>query len=209
MARLTAAEARSIATAMWGKINASYSTNTIGAYCFSCEGHGGFIVAKESISDATMIADFIQPHMAIRYSGPTRAVLMHHARTRGARLAYNKTENVEYYVFEEDSDYCLAVKAGINLKDKPIKIEDADATFWHWYDIKNPAVMARKDADDKRKNGDSDLIISASGAWKTKIEGVCEVITADHAVHLVTGYDTARDEYGNPWLSRCKVYEPA
>lgn len=207
MSQITAAEARAIATAMWGKINHTYKTNTKGAYCFSCEGHGGFIVATESIpnNQRDFVNKYSREYEAIRYTNTNtnKSRLMHHARIRGARFAYNKTENIKYYIFEEDCEYCIAVLAGINLKTTPIQIQDAKQTFWNWYDTNNPSVTHRKMVEQKRKNNDSDLIISAAGEWKTKNKDITEVTTADGKTHLVRNYNLARDEFGTPWLHLC------
>ena len=213
MTRLTASEARSIAASLWGKINHTYKTNIMGAYCFSCEGHGGFIVAKESSPESMLefVGKYIGMETAIRYINDSmgQSALMYSGRHRGRKMNYNRTETVEYFVFEEDCAYTVAILAGINLKDKPIKESDAKQSFWAWYDEKNPAVQNRRIVEEKRRNGDPDLIVSAAGSWKTGIEGVCEVITADHRTHLVQGYDSCRDEYGEPYLSRCQTYSPA
>ena len=209
---LTAAEARSVATALWGKINTTYKTNTKNAYCFSCEGHGGFIVAKQSIPQDKIdfVNKYIQPYSGDRHTDNRgKTCFMHHARIRnGRRGHWVAQDTIEYYVFEEDSDYSIAVLAGINLKKDPISQETAQNTFYNWYDETNPKVINRKLVEEKRINGDPDLIISASGSWKTNIEGVCEVITADGKKHLVKGYDKCRDEFNEPYLSGCEIYEP-
>lgn len=204
---LKANEARSIATALWGKINVSYRTNKIGAYYFSCEGHGGFVVSAELLDCAPWITKYQEKETAKRYIGGKKETLMHPYRTKSTRMLWHTVKTVEFFVFEEDCAYALAVLAGINLKENPIKEGDARKVFWDWYDTNNPIVANRKLVDQKRENGDSDLIISASGSWKTGIEGVCEVITADNKKHYVSGYENAWDEYGVPYLSRCKIYE--
>jgi len=212
MTRLTSAEARAIAIAMWGKINHTYKTNTVGAYYFSCEGHGGFVVAKNSIPKDQR--EFVEKH--IRAESGTRYIdnikdktcFMHPYRVRnGRRGHWNDSEEVPFYIFEEDCAYSIAVLAGINLKANPIELRHAKATFWNWHDETNPVVQNRIIVQEKRQNGDPDLIISAAGDWHTGIEGVCEVTTADRVTHLVQDYDKSRDEYGQPYLSRCTVYE--
>jgi hypothetical protein len=208
MTKLTSAEARSIASSLWGTINTSYRTNTRSAYFFSCAGHGGFIVDESAIPahKREWVEKYVAKEEAIRYinvhSG--KSTLMHGYRTRSTRMSYQATEMVKFYIFEEDCAYAIAVMCGINLTKNPIKEGDARLTFWNWYDETNPVVANRKLVEEKRRNGDPDLIISASGTWKTGIEGVTEVITADRKVHLVRGYKNARDEYNEPYLSLCE-----
>lgn len=204
---LKSSEARSIAAALWGTVNTSYRTNTRGAYYYSCAGHGGFIVAEEAIPahKREWVEKYVAKESAIRYIGRSgKSTLMHGYRTRSTRMTYNQTESVSFYIFEEDCAYAIAVMVGINLTKHPVKEGDARLTFWNWYDESNPVVANRKLVAEKRKNGDSDLIVSASGTWKTGIEGVTEVITADGKVHLVRGYKNARDEYNEPYLSLCE-----
>lgn len=213
MAHLTASEARAIATALWGKVNHTYKTNTIGAFCFSCEGHGGFIVASESIpQDKRQFVDrYISKETGTRYIDKARnkTCFMHPYRIRNGRRGFwNHSEEVSFYVFEEHCDYAIAVLAGINLTKHPIDENNAKTTFWNWYDETNPVVKNRELVKQKRQNNDPDLIISASGEWKTGIDGVTEVITADNKKHLVKGYDKASDKYGEKYLSLCEIYNP-
>lgn len=209
---LKSSEARSIAHALWGKVNNTEKTNVKGAYWFNCEGHGGFIVAAEAIEEnnRVWVENYIKKESAIRYVARSgKSVLMHGYRTRSARLAYYMTENVEFYIFEEDCAWAIAALVGISFK-KPHKsqeeyIKEARSIFWSWYDKENPVVANRKLVEEKWKNGDPDLIISACGSWKTGIEGVTQVTTADRKVHLVRGYNKARDEYGDSYLSLCEA----
>lgn len=213
MRKLSSKESRSIATSLWGKINHTYKTNTANAYCFSCEGHGGFIVAEESIPQdkKEFVEKYIQKETGILYSHSetNKSRFMHHARTRGARFSYNQTDTINYYVFEEDCAYCFAILCGINLKENPISIEDAKKSFWEWYDENNPKNIHKKMVEEKRNNGDKDLIISACGEWKTGMKNIVEVITAAGEKYLVKNYEKCFDEYNTPWLSQCEIFEYA
>jgi hypothetical protein len=201
---LTSAEARSIARALWGEVNGSQRTNTKGAFWFDCSGHGGFIVSADIFGPTKRewIEKYVSVESAIRYIGNKRSVLMHGYRTRGARLAYHSTENVEFYIFEEDCAWAVAALAGITLKSAPDMADQAKDTFWRWYDESNPEVANRKEVDRKRAEGDGDLIISAV---MTDEPGVTKVWTANNQIHYVRGYDKARDEYNTPYLSLCEA----
>ena len=204
---LKSSEARSIAHGMWGEVNGTYRTNTRGAFYFSCSGHGGFIVSAELLKNYPWVDKYVTKVSAIRYSNDTKSTLMHPYRRNSSRMSYNSTENVEWYAFEEDCDYAIAVMCGINLTKHPIKEGDARLTFYHNHHENNPKVAEYKRVQTLRENGDPDLIVSASGTWKTGVEGVTEVTTADRETHLVTGYDSAKDAYGNPYLSNCVAYQ--
>lgn len=213
MERLVSKEARAIATAMWGKINHTYKTNTAGAYCFSCEGHGGFIVAYESIPEdkREFVEKYIQHETGTRYTDlDNKTCFMHPYRTRNGRRGYwIAQDEIRYYVFEEDCAYSIAVLCGINLKQNPIDINTAKDTFYNWYDENNPKVMYRKNIEQKRKDGDADLIISACGEWHTGDPELVEVTTADMKKYLVKKYENCRDQYGTPWLSLCEAVREA
>jgi hypothetical protein len=114
----------------------------------------------------------------------------------------HRVEKEEVFVLEEDCAWSLAVEfAGITTTG--MTKEAAKETFFNWYDESNAAVVSRATVAAKRAAGDSDLIVAASGMN----DGVVKVWTADDKIHFVKGYDTARDEFGNPWLSRCVVVE--
>lgn len=203
---LKSAEARGIARALWGDVNSTYRTNTRGAFYYSCAGHGGFIVSENVIPEVKRewVQKYVHKENATRYiSRSGKSVLMHGYRTRGARMTYVKTEEVKFYIFEEDVAWCIAVMLGINLTKHPMKEGDARLAFWNWYDEKNPVVARRKEVDQMRKDQDPDLIISASRLE----DGKTSVLTADYKRHVVCGYDKANDEYGNPFLSNCEIVE--
>lgn len=206
MTKLTASEARSIAHGMWGKVNHTYKMNTRGSYGFSCEGHGGFIVAYESIPEdrREFVEKYNSHNSGIRYSHTVtgKSRFMHHCRIRGARLSYNKTEDIKYYVFEEDSAYAIMVLCGINLKENPIPIEDAETCFYNWYSETNPVVANRAIVEQKRKEGDPDLIVAAS-----RVDNGVKVWTADDKQYIVSNYGESRDEFNTPYLSRCNIVE--
>lgn len=99
----------------------------------------------------------------------------------------------------------MAFLAGVELKladvERSRMAAHAKDTFWRWYDEVNPEVRNRKEVEEKRKNGDPDLIIAASAEG----DGVVKVWTADNEIHYVRGYDKARDEFGTPYLSLCEA----
>jgi hypothetical protein len=208
MALLKASEARGIARALWGEVNASYRTNAVGAFYYSCSGHGGFIISADLVNIQSWVENYVRKETAIRYIDRNgKSVLMHPYRTRSARLAYVKTETVEFYVFEEDCAWSVAVLLGFKLKKNSPTMEQARDTFWNWYDETNPVVKNRIEVEEKRKNKDPDLIVAASSVdWDA---GTTKVWVADGEKYIVKGYDQCRDEYGTPYLSNTEILEHA
>jgi hypothetical protein len=210
---LTASLARQTAEAQWGRGGTtSYKTNRKGAYYFSCSSHGGFVISAKALSDTEYeeISKYASPEvMTVYVDNDTDNVLLafqpfrrNSGKLRGVGSSGYRIEKEEIFLLEEDCDWALAVKfAGIMVKD--MTKEAADKTFFNWFDIKNPAVAASKKIAELRKNGDNDLIVSASGLEG----GLVKVWTADKKTYVVRGYDRARDEFGTPWLSRCEVVE--
>jgi len=151
------------------------------------------------------IEKYVSKETAIRYVGAKKSTLMHPYRTRGSKLWWDRKEQVDFYVFEEDCAWSVAALAGITLKlpetAKNSMMAQAKDTFWRWYDEVNPEVRNRKEVDRKRAEGDPDLIIAASAEG----DGVVKVWTADNEIHYVRGYDKARDEFGTHYLSLCEA----
>ena len=210
---LTASLARQTAEAQWGRGGTtSYKTNRKGAYYFSCSGHGGFVISGSALSEdeRNKISEFVSPEiMTVYIDNETNKVLLafhpfrrNSGKLRGYGSAGYRIVEEEIFLLEEDCNWALAVKfAGIMVKD--MTVEAADKTFFNWFDKINPVVVARERVAQLRKSGDSDLIIAASGLDN----GLVKVWTADEKIHVVRGYDRARDEFGTPWLSRCEVLE--
>jgi hypothetical protein len=210
---LTSALARATAEARWGRGGTTaYKTNRKGAYYFSCAGHGGFVISAKTLSptEYKAISKYVTPEvMTVYVSNEDNSVLLafHPFRRNSGKLPYagsmgHRVEKEEIFLLEEDCDWALAViLAGIKTSD--MTKEAAEKTFYNWYDESNPAVVARERVAKLRKIGDSDLIIAASGMDG----GLVKVWTADDKTHVVKGYDKARDEFGNPWLSRCVAVE--
>jgi len=210
---LTSSLARQTAEARWGRGGTTaYKTNRKGAYYFSCSGHGGFVISAKALSAAEYeaLTKYVTPEvMTVYVANEDDSVLLafHPFRTNRGRLPYagpmgHRVEKEEVFLLEEDCDLALAVVlAGIMTKD--MTKEAAEKTFFDWYDESNPAVVAREKVAKLRAAGDSDLIIAAS----SMSDGLVKVWTADEKTHVVKGYDMTRDEFGNPWLSRCIVVE--
>jgi len=214
MAYLKAAMARQIAEARWGRGGTTtYKTNRKGTYYFSCAGHGGFVIPVDALTEKEYadISQYVETYESDVYiSNDTNKVLVyiHPFRVNRSRLGYvgpngYRQETEKFLLLEEDCDWALAVKfAGIKVEG--MTEENAENTFYNWYDESNPVVRARKAADEARKNRDPNLIIAASGMD----DGRVKVWTADDKQYYVRGYDKARDEYNTPWLSRCEeVFE--
>jgi len=210
---LTSSLARQTAETMWDRGGTTaYKTNRKGAYYFSCSSHGGFVISAKALSAAEYeaISKFVTPEiLSVYVDNETDNVLLafhpfrrNSGKLRGYGPAGYRIVEEEIFLLEEDCDWALAVKfAGIMTKD--MKPEAADKTFFNWFDEENPAVVARKKVAEARKNGDSDLIVAASGLG----DGLVKVWAADEKTYIVRGYDRACDEFGTPWLSRCKVVE--
>lgn len=202
MLTLDSARARGIAEAMWGRGNTSaVRTNRKGAYYFSCAGHGGFVIDREAFTQAERdkIDRYGEPERAVAYVLDGKVCAYAHPyRRKSSKVSAHATQvSTGFYVFEEDCSWCLPVKfAGITTAQHIIP--HAENTFWHWYDEKNPAVVERKRVAALREAGDPDLITSALAQ-----KGYTKVWCADDRSYFVDGYDDCRDDFGNPWLSRC------
>jgi hypothetical protein len=210
---LTSSLARQTAESQWGRGGTTaYKTNRKGAYYFSCSSHGGFVISADALSkdEYAAISEFVTPEiMTVYVSNDTNKVMLafHPFRRNSGKLrGYGpngyRIVKEEVFLLEEDCNWALAVKfAGIKVKD--MKEEAAEKTFFDWFDQDNPAVVARAREIQLRKDGDSDLIIAASGLN----DGLVKVWTADQKTHIVKGYKNARDEFGTPWLSKCEAVE--
>lgn len=210
---LTSALARATAEARWGRGGTTaYKTNRKGAYYFSCAGHGGFVISAKALSasEYEALSKYVTPEvMTVYIANEDNSVLLafHPFRLKSGKLPYagplgHRVEKEELFLLEEDCDWSLAViLAGIMTPD--MTKEAAEKTFYDWYDENNPAVVARERVAKLRTEGDSDLIIAASGMTGDLVK----VWTADDKIHVVKGYNMARDEFGTPWLSRCVVVE--
>jgi hypothetical protein len=210
---LTSSLARQTAESQWGRGGTTaYKTNRKGAYYFSCSSHGGFVISASALSkdEYAAISEFATPEIMTVYlsNEDDRVLLAFHpfrrnsGKLRGYGSAGYRIVKEEIFLLEEDCNWVLAVKfAGIKVKD--MKEEAAEKTFYNWFDVNNPAVAERARVAELRKNGDSDLIIAASGLN----DGLVKVWTADQKTHIVKGYKNARDEFGNPWLSKCEAVE--
>lgn len=210
---LNSSIARQIAESSWGRGGtASYKTNRKGSYYFSCSSHGGFVISAAALSsdEYNKISEFSEPMTIDVYvSNDDDSVLlvMHPFRTRSGRIrgigkSGYRVVKEEFFMLEEDCAWCLAVVfADIMVKD--MTKEEAQKTFYYQYDESNPVVSERIRVASLRKNGYPDLIISASSIG----EGQVKVWTADEKQYVVSGYENSRDEFGNPYLSRCKVLE--
>ena len=210
---LTASLARQTAEATWGRGGTTaYKTNRKGAYYFSCAGHGGFVISAKALSPAEYkaLAKYVTPEVMTVYvanEDDTVLLAFHPFRSKSGKLPYagpmgHRVEKEEVFLLEEDCAWSLAVVlAGIKTPD--MTEEAAEKTFYNWYDESNPAVVARERVSKLRAAGDSDLIVAASGMTGDLVK----VWTADDKIHVVKGYDMARDEFGTPWLSRCVVME--
>lgn len=207
MAYMTASIARNIAESMWGTGGTSSSKTTRkGVYFFSCAGHGGYVLPATALSETeyNAIKQYIQPEEATVYISQIngKVVYMHPYRTRSSKIFKPWTiEKEEYFVFEEDCAWSILEKfTDIRLKKRSNDHEKyINQTFWNWFDMTNPVVANRELIDQKRKNGDPDLIISAYGSPET------EVITAEQKKYIVTGYRNAMDEFNTPYLSLCET----
>lgn len=203
MAYMTASIARSVAESKWGRGGTkSYRTNRKGVYYFSCAGHGGYVLPASVLTDEEYesVVRYVSPHEADVYYNSNKVVYMHPFRSKGGRISYPyETAKEKFFLFEEDCDWAVLEKfTGIRLKNYSTN-SDYQATFWAWFDENNPVVKNRKEVEQKRKNGDPDLITSAS----RQNDGTVAVFTADEKRHIVTEYN--RDEYGVPYLSLCKL----
>lgn len=117
--------ARSIATSMRGEVNHIYKTTQQGFYYFSCSWHGGFIVAKDALTDEQLAR--LQKHNLDKWM--ITACSMYSYRTiyvdwkektkwkTNYKTGYSYRNpsiergeyNVEFLVFEEDCDWALVV----------------------------------------------------------------------------------------------------
>jgi hypothetical protein len=210
---LTSSLARATAEATWGRGGTTaYKTNRKGAYYFSCAGHGGFVISAKALTSAEYeaLTKYVTPEvMTVYIDNETDTVLLAYhpfrqnsGKLRGVGSKGWRTEKEELFLLEEDCAWSLAViLAGIMTSD--MTKEAAEKTFYNWYDETNPAVVERERVAKLRAAKDDDLIVAASGLS----DGLVKVWTADDKIHVVRGYDKARDEFGNPWLSRCVVVE--
>ena len=210
---LTASLARQTAEATWGRGGTTaYKTNRAGAYYFSCSGHGGFIISAKALTTAEYEAmtKYVTPEVLTVYvaNDDNRVLLAFHPfRIKAAKLPYagpmgHRVEKEEIFLLEEDCAWSLAVILAGIMTEKMTK-DAANETFFNWYDESNPAVVSRATVAKLRAAGDSDLIVAASSMG----DDIVKVWTADDKIHFVKGYDSARDEFGNPWLSLCVVVE--
>lgn len=112
--------ARSIAR-QWGEVNHTYKTTQQGAYYFSCSGHGGFVIAKDALTQ-----EQLQNLEKIgRLDGSTGSAIYkdwhwYRVRKTGARRMQETEDNfnVEFYDFEEDCNRAIAsFVLGINTVD--------------------------------------------------------------------------------------------
>ena len=211
---LTSTEARQIAENLWGRGGTSSTrTNTKGAFWFSCSGHGGFVIDTRVIKPEQLenLLKYASTAKVTRYSTTYGKVLglMTPYRSKGIRVPVDyKAEVFDIVVLEEDCDWSLAymfttVRMKVEKTGEEVVAAEAAHTFWQWFDEKNPKVIARKAADKARADGHPGLIISAARTDDSRVK----VWTADGEQHIVTGYDKARDEAGNPWLYLCETVE--
>lgn len=210
---LTSSLARATAESQWGRGGtAAYKTNRKGAYYFSCSGHGGFVISAKALTAAEYeaVSKYVTPEvMTVYLDNETDSVLLAYhpfrqnaGKLRGVGSKGYRVAKEELFLLEEDCAWSLAVVlAGIMTSD--MTKEAAEKTFYNWYDESNPAVVARERVAKLRAEKDSDLIVAASSMGG----GLVKVWTADDKTHVVKGYDMARDEFGNPWLSRCVAVE--
>lgn len=134
---LTHSEAKTIAEAAWGRGGThSEPTTRQGAFCFSCSGHGGFVIDQRALTDEELLA--ISPYVSFEdatlYTWGKRRTLMQPYRTKGARVsAMSREETFKFFLLEEDCDWCLAyLFTGIRHKKKPADLEAAQRTFDQW-----------------------------------------------------------------------------
>lgn len=206
MIYLDSATARGIAEAVWGRGGTSSErTNRVGAYYFNCSGHGGFVIDSAVFTEheREQIDLYASPETATAYvyNGSVEAY-MHQYRQRSAKVnAQAQGLPAKYYLFEEDCAWCLPVLFA-DIRTKTMMVNYAKSAFWNSYDPANPAVAARKIADARRAAHDPDMITSALN-YTAGGTGCVKVWCADNSAWLVEGYDSARDEWGYPWLSRC------
>lgn len=199
---LSHSEARSIAESMWGTGGTHcYKTNRRGAFYFACSGHGGFVIDAAAMTDAerNALRPYISSEAYTRYMFGSKTRIMHRHRSRGFKIPFDYTiESGEFYLFEEDCDWCLAyLLAGIKRENDGAETKAAAiGTFWRWFDRNNPEVIERERRAKLRADKDPDFIISALSVGNDKTR----VTTADGLEYVVTGYN-----YNNPFLSACTI----
>lgn len=203
MINLSNAHARGIAEAVWGRGGTnSVRTNRRGAYYFSCAAHGGFVIDANAFTEAERVAidQYAKPEQATAYvfAGEVQAY-MHPYRQRSSRVNSAATKiQTQFYLFEEDCAWCLPVKfAGITTAQHTTA--QAEISFWHWYDMTNPQVAHRKHVQNATAAQDPNLIVSASAVGNS-----VRVWCADGKSWMVDAYDRCRDQWGQPWLSKCE-----
>jgi hypothetical protein len=203
MIYLSNPHARGIAEAMWGRGGtSSVRTNRRGAYYFSCSAHGGFVIDANAFteSERAAIDQYAKPEPATVYlfRGAVETY-MHPYRQRGNQVSSAATKiQTHFYLFEEDCAWCLPVKfAGITTTQHTTA--QAEISFWHWYDPANPQVAHRKHIQTATAAQDPDLIVSASAVGNS-----VRVWCADGKSWMVDAYDQCRDQWGQPWLSKCE-----
>ena len=211
MIYLDSAIARGIAEAMWGRGGtAAVRTTRTGAYYFSCSGHGGFVIDAAAFTDSELkqINQYAEPETATVYvhNGSVEAYMHPHRRRSTKVNSQAHTVQAKYYLFEEDCAWCLPVVFS-GIRTKNMLVNEAKSTFWMWYDLNNPDVVAKKATDARRAARDPDLITAAL-QHKAGGPGCVKVWCADDSTWLVEDYDKSRDQLGYPWLSRCTNVRP-
>jgi hypothetical protein len=210
---LTSSIARATAESMWGRGGtATYKTNRKGAYYFSCSSHGGFVISAKALTSSEYedIAKYATPEILTVYvDNETDSVLLafHPFRRKSGKIRCvgskgYRIEEEKVFLLEEDCAWAIAVKFA-NIIAEGMTKESAESTFYNWFDENNPVVASRARVSKLRAEKDADLIIAATGIGK----GLVKVWTADDKEHVVKGYDKSRDEFGNPWLSKCEIVE--
>jgi len=150
--------ARNIAELMWGRDGTvSYKTTRKGAYYYSCAGHGGYIVKKESLTESERENIDKYTERLFLYlltnteTGDIYGIDYNHvpaSRSR-FRMTFKQPSGVtaewvkyEFYAFEEDCDWALLEKfTDIRRKDvKHITEEEnnkyIEDTFNRWHKSK-------------------------------------------------------------------------
>lgn len=185
--------ARTIAKHLWGDVNGSYRTNRQGAFCFSCAGHGGYIVDGRTLSETELaqVTQFIDGYDALEASYHGKPRFMHPWRLKSMHYnAAQGTENFKIFLFEEDCDWAILWRF-TGITSVGANNSGANECFWNWFDPENPEIQERKRQDEARANKDPNLIVSACRADY----GQTLVTCADGRQHFLNTYDNT-----NPWM---------
>lgn len=162
-------EARAIAEGIWGTGGTkAYRVTLPGAFHYSCAGHGGLVISADSLDSwqRKTIESFgirLDTAKRVEKASGKRALWHTYRKTAVSVPCSAKVTNIDYYLFEEDCAWCLAVLfCGITSAGFVGNVEAiAKRTFQNWYNPFSTRVIGRKIDSRMRGEKSADLITSA------------------------------------------------